>query len=284
MSERPGSAGDSPAAEGDLTESVMPVALIVVATGLYSRFLPELVATARTHMRGLDRVFVLSDVEPAASDIVRWLPWGHLRWPLPTMMRYRAMLAYRDVLLEHGGVLVYVDVDMQFAREVDLRGATGLIAVQHPGYVDSNRSDYPYERRPASTSAISPGEGERYYAGGVQGGDIAVYLDACSVLASWLHDDLSRGVMPIWHDESAWNKFCYLHPPQRVLTPDYCSPEHEHNAAARIIALDKDHNLVRQVGRGKVAAQRARHYLRQLGRAPARLRRMLSRTGIRPTP
>jgi histo-blood group ABO system transferase len=262
------------------------VALIVVATGLYSRFLPELVATARTHVRGLDRVFVLSDVEPAASDIVHWLPWGHLRWPLPTMMRYRAILAYRDVLLEHGGVLVYVDVDMRFAGEVDLRDVTGLIAVQHPGYVDSNPNDYPYERRPASTSAIPPGDGEQYYAGGVQGGDTAAYLDACRVLADWLHADLSRGLVPVWHDESAWNKFCYLHPPNRVLTPDYCSPEHEHNPAAHIVALDKDHNRVRQVAWREVAAQRALRYLRQLGRikrAPARLRRVLTRTSDRPT-
>jgi len=67
-----------------------------MATGRYQRFLPELVDTARRHVVGLERVFVLSERRPSldSGDLpVVWLPWGHAPWPLPTLMRYSALTA-----------------------------------------------------------------------------------------------------------------------------------------------------------------------------------------------
>jgi histo-blood group ABO system transferase len=224
------------------------VSLLVVATGLYVEFLPSLLASARQHVKGLHRVFVLSERDPELGDPVTWLPWGHIAWPYPTLLRYRAFCAYRDVL-EAEDVLLYVDVDMRFEREIDLRGIAGTIAVQHPGYTSSNSEGLPYERRPESQCSIPLGEGEQYYAGGVQGGRADSYLAACAKMAHWVQHDLSMGIIPKWHDESAWNKHCYVNPPALILSSLYCSPEYNHDPEASIVALDKDHDRLRQVPR-----------------------------------
>lgn len=248
-----------------LTRSDM-VSVLVVATGLYVEFLPSLVLSALKHVKGLRRIFVLSERDPNLGDSVTWLPWGHMAWPYPSLLRYRAFCAYRDIL-ETEDVLLYVDVDMRFVRDIDVRGVEGTIAVLHPGYVASNRGSFPYERRSESQCFISFEDGEKYYAGGVQGGRADAYLAACMRMADWIQKDLLKGIVPTWHDESAWNKHCYTYPPALALSPRYCSPEYSHDPEASIIALDKDHDRLRQVSRRVSAmrsARRARNEIRRV--------------------
>jgi histo-blood group ABO system transferase len=235
------------------------VALLLVATGRYRGLLPAVVTTARRHLAGLDQIFVFSDEKPGgtAGTDVTWLPWGHLRWPYPTLLRYRAFTAYQDVL-HSASLLLYSDVDMRFVRDVDIRSTPDTVAVIHPGCGGTPADRLPYERRPESTSAMSPGTGERYYAGGVQGGRADRYLAACATIAGWLQADLDRGVIPVWHDESAWNRYCALNPPGLVLSSDYCTPEQQENEQTRIVALDKHHDRLRQTPHAARIAARAR--------------------------
>lgn len=222
------------------------VSLVIIATGRYDRFLPSLVASARTHVVSLHRVFVLADVRPPTSLGVTWLPWGHVGWPYPTLLRFRAISAYADELSDTD-ILVYVDVDMLFTGEVDLTRVDGLVAVQHPGFVSTHPSAFPYERRPESRVHILEGSGTHYLAGGVQGGAVASYLLACSAMSAWVQQDLAAGVVPVWHDESVWNKWCLENPPSSLLDPTYCTPEPQRGAGTRIVALDKNHDVIREV-------------------------------------
>ena len=220
------------------------VSLVVIATGRYDRFIPDLVDGARTHVVGLANVFVLSD-RPVRHAGTVWLPWGHLPWPYPTLLRYRAIAAYESVL-KSTDVLVYVDVDMRFERRIDWRQCEGLLAVLHPGFVEKDEAAFPYERRVQSRAAIPSGAGKAYYAGGVQGGRAETYLEATRVMASWVQADLENDLVPVWHDESVWNRFCLEQPPEMVLPPTFCSPEHEGRSGAYITALDKNHDELRQ--------------------------------------
>lgn len=222
------------------------VSVVAIATGRYAAFVPALVAGVQRHIVGLDRIFVLADHPLETNGPVCWLPWGHVGWPFPTLLRYRAMTAYRD-LLSNTDVLLYTDVDMRFVRDIDLREVTGTLAVHHPGYGNLPPDQLPYERRPESRCSIPIGEGKHYFAGGIQGGESAAYLSACEIMAAWLQDDLSRGVIPVWHDESAWNKYCSVQPPTQELPREYCQPEYEASDNAFIIALDKNHDQLREV-------------------------------------
>ncbi len=229
---------------GDRAGRSTRVALVVIATGRYDRFVPALVEGARKHVVGLAGVYVLAD-RPVRLPHTTWLPWGHLPWPYPTLMRYRALAAYREELADVD-VLVYVDVDMRFEREVDFTDLQGLIAVRHPGFVRTAVEHFPYERRHESRASIPLGQGLQYFAGGVQGGRATAYLDACAQMCEWVQQDLDKDVVPVWHDESVWNRYCMEHPPAAVLPETYCSPEHERRGDAYIIALDKNHDELRE--------------------------------------
>lgn len=261
--------GGQPADTGGAAEPGT-VGLLLVATGRYRDFLPSVVAGAQRHVAGLTRVYVFSDADPRPDlgRTVTWLPWGHLPWPYPTLLRYRAFSAYADMLGDTD-VLLYSDVDMRFQDDVDVRAAAGTIAVIHPGYDGVPADKLPYERREESVAYIPRGAGERYVAGGVQGGRTAAYVDACRTITQWALTDLANGIVPVWHDESLWNKYCHLFPPSLILPRRYCVPEYENDPDAAIVALDKDHDALRGT---RSASRRMRRVRSAVGRGRRVLR------------
>ena len=42
------------------------------------------------------------------------------------------------------------------------------------------------------------------------GGDSKLVYEMCDTISQWVEDDLCRGVIPKWHDESYLNKYCLL--------------------------------------------------------------------------
>jgi histo-blood group ABO system transferase len=220
----------------------MSVGIIVIATGRYRRFLPQLVESAESHVSGLERIFALVDDDRSQrlSPLVTTLPWDHSPWPLPTLLRYKAIARHSQAMT---GIdcLVYVDVDMRFVAPFELPSLNGLFAVQHPGCVDRPRDQLPFERDPLSRAFVPFGSGDRYVCGGVQGGDTRRYLTACAEMARWIDDERASGRVPIWHDESIWNRWCIEHPPELVLPANYCWPEHRPDGDPVLIALDKTH-------------------------------------------
>lgn len=237
------------------------VGLVVIATGKYQQFLPRLLNSATRHLEGFRTAFVLSDRRPTEGDLpVQWLPWGHLPWPYPTLLRYRAITAYADELAKVG-TLMYVDVDMEFVNSVCLP-TPGLIAVRHPGFVSASAESLPFERRQESTAYMPHGATGPYVAGGFQGGATARYLEAARELAAWAQADLNRGLIPVWHDESLWNRYVSTSDDVTLLDANYCWPEEKDNPHARLLALQKNHDDLRDVpirdrlGRRISAAQR----------------------------
>jgi len=242
------------------------VGLVVIATGSYQQFLPKLISSAERFLAGLTAVYVISDRRPEldTSVALHWLPWGHTDWPYPTLLRYRAMTAY-SAKLSGVDFLLHIDADMEFVGPVNLAAFSDTFAVLHPGFAGKDRSLYPYESRLSSSAYIKPSSGLKYVAGGVQGGRTLAYLDACSMMAAWIQQDLDNGLIPVWHDESIWNKYCCEYPLVAILGSEYCRPDYDPGLSPRILALSKDHDRVRgisSVGRLKRSAERARRKAR----------------------
>ena len=236
------------------------VDLIVIATGRYKEFLGQFLESAYLNVRGLRGIYVLSDERPPPMYAkIHWLPWGHLPWPLPTLLRYQAIAGYRTEF-PTDGVLVYVDIDMRFVGPVDFRSITGVFAVEHPGYVNAGPEQLPYETRPESAFALEASAGSKYFCGGVQGGESTIFLEAVQELAGRIQIDLDKGVVPIWHDESAWNWWCANNRPNQVLSSDYCTPDHVGSPSARIIAISKNHHYFR--GGRRISSPRVKGWLR----------------------
>jgi len=226
--------------------SVKNVALCVIATAKYQRFLPALLESVRRYFLVGHHVWpiVFSDTQPPV-DKIAFQPIQHRAWPGPTLYRYRDMLSARLLLQDMDGIF-YCDADMQFVAPVGLEVlGDGLTATLHPGFHNRPRGAFTYEHRRESRAFVGSHEGTRYYAGGFQGGRGNDYLKAMEELAAAIDDDAARGVTAVWHDESHWNRYLIDHPPAVTLDPSYCCPEGWMIPNRKLLALDKNHAEVR---------------------------------------
>lgn len=210
--------------------------LVVVVNGdAYIRYADQLFESAREFFHPTETVSFLM-IE------------GHEGWPAATLYRWHH-------LLDHYPKTDYVfltDADMRFEAEVGpeilpLDSLDGVTATQHPGYVMAAREELPYENRERSACYVEPWEGYRYFCGGFVGGSRrAVYNLACQI-QTLIDRDEAEGIIPRWHDESALNRVLTSYPPDIILSPSYCYPDHdswyrsvwENEYERKLVAIDK---------------------------------------------
>jgi histo-blood group ABO system transferase len=220
------------------------VGLLIVATGKYISFVNPLIESARKHFCRNHRVtyFVFTDQEFAPPEDVVRIEQKRLGWPYDTMMRYKVYLNHWEKLLEQD-YLFACDADMQFVGDVGDEILGERVATLHPGFVGKRGS---YETRRNSKAYISEREGTYYFAGGFYGAQKDCFLHILKTTVSRIEDDLKRGIIAVWHDESHWNRYCVDFPPSTVLTPSYCYPESWNLPyEKKLLALDKDHAAFR---------------------------------------
>lgn len=189
----------------------------------------------------------LQDISGAVFNLrsqkdVKIFPIEGIDWPYPTLLRYNLFLQ-QEQILEKYDYIFYCDVDMRFEGIVgDEILGQGITAAVHPGY--HIRKEYwpPYEPNPESASYIKrPGRiiddttmgqlnGKKrfmplYFAGGLQGGKSKSFIKAMKACKKLIDKDLTKNYIPIWNDETVWNKYLSTHPPDVVLTPSYIYPD-----------------------------------------------------------
>lgn len=221
------------------------VGLLIMATGKYTQFVEPLIQSARKHFCSNHNVtyFVFTDREiPQANDIVTVFQ-KRLGWPYDTMMRYH-VYAKNKSLLSAQDYLFACDADMLFVDTVGDEILGERVATLHPGFINQRGS---YDTNPDSLAYVSPSEGQCYFAGGFYGGKAEEVLNIAKILSQRIDDDLSRGVIAVWHDESHWNRYCIDIRPTHILSPSYCYPENwKLNYPKKLLALDKNHTEIRK--------------------------------------
>jgi hypothetical protein len=253
----------------------MKIGLLVIATGRYRPLAGALIDSARKHFftDAQVEVFLFGDVDPRRAD-VRFFPIEHEPWPMVTLKRYHAFDRYADALREMDFVF-YCDADMRFVAPCDASvlppSRRGLVAVHHPAYFQRNAGwrarlsrmaeaaglrggfgwhvELPFERNPDSKACLADRASRTYYAGGFNGGERGAFLEMAARIRRWVDEDLARGVVARWHDESHLNRYLADHPPHG-LTPAYCYPErgypHLASLSPVLLALEKDHRALRR--------------------------------------
>ncbi len=221
------------------------IGLLVVATGRYVEFVTPLIKSANKHFCKNHNVtyFVFTnnyfDVPPNTVVIHQ----DRLGWPYDTMMRYHVYLKNKE-LFSNQDYLFACDADMLFVDTVGDEILGDRVATIHPGYV-GNRGTYETNRR--SRAYIAPQEGNHYFAGGFYGASVSEFLKLLETNIAHIDEDLKRGIIAIWHDESHWNRYCIDHKPTVILNPSYCYPESWHlNYPKKLLALDKEHSEYRK--------------------------------------
>jgi len=167
---------------------------------------------------------------------VKVIPTETVPWPYPTLLRYNLFLQQEETLKNYDYIF-YCDVDMQFVNIVgDEILGTGLTAAPHPGYAIRKELYPPYEPNQFSSAYIPrPGrliqEGIKqrfhpeYYAGGLQGGKSGVFIQAMKDMKIMIDKDMAMNYIPIWNDETVWNKYLFENPPSVMLDPSYIYPD-----------------------------------------------------------
>lgn len=225
----------------------MRIGLLVIATNKYIQFVAPLWESAKKHfMPGHEVTMFVFTNQPAVPDGTTRIEQEHLEWPGTTLMRYHIFLKHEE-LLSQMDYLFYSDADMRFVDRVGDEALGDLVATIHPGFYNKSRHEYTYERRPESSAYMGPNDGFAYFAGGFNGGKTQEYLKMAHACRAMIDADAKKGIVPIWHDESAANRHFFLNPPTNVLTPSYCFPESWNHLPfkKRLLALDKNHKDMR---------------------------------------
>ena len=153
----------------------------------------------------------------------------------------------------------YFDADMAIIDKVGDEILGDLVATKHPGQSFHNINDMTYDRNQNSLAYVPYGEGKTYYAGGFNGGKTKNFLKMSKVISERVNDDLERGVIALWHDESHMNRYMIDNPPTLSLSPSYCYPEaalknpqgwilssNFPEIKPKILALDKNYTELRK--------------------------------------
>lgn len=189
---------------------------------------PQVATNIQNIVKGLENLKTTKEVNIIPTDAVEW--------PYPTLLRYNLFLGEEQKLKEYDYIF-YCDIDMKFVSVVgDEILGPGITAAQHPMYALNKIYWPPYEPNEKSASYIKrPGmvisdQGKPrfmplYFAGGFQGGKAHKFIDAMKKTKKIIEDDLNNGYIPIWNDETAWNKYLSDNPPETVLTPAYIYPD-----------------------------------------------------------
>lgn len=230
-------------------ETNMKIGFLVIATNKYIRFVKPLVDSINKYfLVDYDKtIFCFTDqMDYELQDNVIKVYQEHMNWPLPTLKRYeifyRNAKEYSDI-----DILYYLDADMLINSTIGteiLPDERGLVAVVHPGYLKDKIQTY--ERNPLSNAYVNNNH-YVYHCGGVQGGIKSKYIAVCKTLMININDDMSKGIIAVWHDESHWNCYLINNPTSyKELDSSYCYPESwQLNIPRRILALDKNHSEIR---------------------------------------
>jgi hypothetical protein len=168
------------------------------------------------------------------------------------MDRFKHFTNSANILIKEK-YLFYVDVDCLFVDKISAEDIlSDRVAVQHCGYY---KKQGPFEDNINSSLYLDPGSYKFYAGGGFSGGKASSYLEMSKWCYNMIEQDVQKNIIPRFHDETAWNTYLALNPPDKILSPSYHYPQGEaaHYKAIwkpdtfkpKIILLDKDHQEVR---------------------------------------
>jgi hypothetical protein len=223
------------------------VGILYICTGKYSVFFEQFYESAEKYfIKNQNKTYYVftDDVNIKERHNVKVINQPVLGWPYDTMKRFHMFNSIKDTLLNEN-YLFFFNANMKFVDYVNEEilpneENDNLMAVNHPGFYNSPKGNFTYERRPQSRFYIPYNEGTIYYQGCLNGGKSDVFLDMTEKLAGMIDEDLSNDIIPVWWDESALNWY-YKDKNPLAVSPSYAYPEGWNLPfEKKIIQLDKN--------------------------------------------
>jgi len=223
----------------------MKVNIITICTGKYKIFFENFYKSSeKFFLKNHDKhYFVFTDGDIIEGYNINKIYQEKIGWPYDTMFRFKMFNSIKDDL--NGEYTFFFNANMLFVDYVNeevlpLESNNYLMGVNHPGYYKNNVNQFPYERRIESNFYIAYGDGKNYYQGCFNGGRTEEFMIMSKKLDELIDNDLSKGIIPIWHDESALNWY-YTKINPLIVNSGYSYPESSYlEFDKKIIQLDKN--------------------------------------------
>lgn len=240
--------------------SKINVGLLIISTGKYDRFVPGLISSADNYfLNDLNykvTYHLFTDKKQKIKtnrDVVQILI-EHRKFPYASMDRFKNFTKNASMFVEQD-YLYYVDVDSLFVDHVSKEILGNLVGVRHCGFF--NRRG-PYENNPSSVFYVDESQTKKYkyyFGGGFSGGRRSNYLALSSHCYDMIEKDTANEIVPLWHDETAINRYFLDNEPDVILSPSYHYPQANEiyykqgwapeNFEPKILLLDKEHKDIR---------------------------------------
>jgi len=238
----------------------MKINICIVATAKYIKFLPKLIdsiqlywmndLTTDIHIftnRIKDCDLLLSQTEYTKGSL-SYHEVEHGPWPNATLYRFHFFKKYMFDL--NGHYIFYIDADTIITSPIGKDILSPRTVVSHCGFVNGGGS---WETRKESRAYTPMSLRKTYYGGGFWGLDRVNFAQFVNIATDMIDEDLSKGIMPIWHDESVLNAYMASAEPTKVLSPSYHYPENnpriwsswKEDYPCKILLLDKNHKEIR---------------------------------------
>jgi len=224
------------------------VSINIIATNKYINFLPDLIKSIDGFLFKDSTILIIVHTNSNIDEINSGSPRikilkneiEHEPWPYTTLKRFHYFNKAK-ALIEKSDYSFYIDADSLFIGEMkeEFLPVGGMIGTIHPCLFSGNGTP---ERNPNSKAFISHSENNRYFCGGFFGGDSKSFLKMSEKICSNIEEDLSKGIIAIWHDESHINRFFLDNPPNFTMEPPFAVAESltEIHESSKILFLDKN--------------------------------------------
>jgi hypothetical protein len=220
------------------------VAVLYICTGKYRRFFAGFYESARRYfLHDVARVSYIvftDDMKLTDADDVEFIFRDCQGFPMDSLMRYDLFLQAAD-RLKTFDYIFFFNANMRMVAPIGKEILPEhLTAVIHPGYYNKPVWRYPYERDRRSSAFIPAHEkGYHYYMGSVNGGRTDDFLALARTCNQHIKEDLKRGIVAKYHDESHLNHYLRYHD-CTPLSPAYAYIEgKELPFEPKILLLDK---------------------------------------------
>lgn len=224
------------------------VSINVIATNKYVNFLPDLIKSIDQFVFTKSKILVIVHTNSAIegidtiSDRVTIVKneIEHEPWPYTTLKRFHYFNKAKSII-EKSDYSFYIDADSLFIGDIEEEfiPKEGMIGTIHPCLFSGNGTP---ERNPSSKAFISHAENNRYFCGGFFGGDSKSFLAMSEKICSNIDEDLSKGIIAVWHDESHINRFFFDNTPCLILEPPFAVAESltRKEDSSKVLFLDKN--------------------------------------------
>jgi len=211
------------------------IAILYVCIGRYSILWNDFYLSAEEFLfPGYKKTyFVFSDDEILLNseiENVHFIKQDNLGWPGNVLYRYHFFKKI-EKKLENMDFIFFFNGNYIFVKPIEIEellpnenGDYWTTLVWHINEQKTDINNFTYERNPESKAFVPFGEGKRYFQSGFYASNSENFWDLVHTCSRWTDEDLVKGIVTIWHDESYFNKYM-LNKNPKILSTEYGKPE-----------------------------------------------------------